>query len=384
MAAYRPEHASEFEAGDEEEPLVPGRADAGGRRSPTLRVVIAIACCLLAALLVGLATWNTSRGQCSKRRAFAYATMMTRNVGASNVSLCYRAAVAIMLRTWLATHSRYPLLLLHTADLDPGMQNIIDERPGAVLAIRTEQLEQPGASGGDLGAMATKLNLWTLGLPYEQIAYYDADHVFASNADALFDACGCRQPFCGVWDTRMKPHNFLRSFGQPSSGNYTRRLVNAGMMVIQPSRDYGAFLRTQWARRAEFMTEDRQMVATGSDQTFFNHMMGASFRIVDEGYNLLHLDRTSLHTPEGRMFKRYLTLNGTAMDPAIPTVAHLKAWTRGTGRPGQAVNKALRERIIDRDPYISSLLRGRFCARDNKRLVMKPPQPLPLPWPRRQ
>lgn len=112
-------------------------------------------------------------------------------------------------------------------------------------------------------------------------------------------------------------------------------------------------------------------------------MMGEHFRIVDEGYNLLHIGRTSLATPDLHAYRRYLNLNGTAMDPAVPTVPHLKAWTRGKALVEKAVHRALRERLVDTDPYISQLLRGRFCARDKKRPVMRPPEPPTVARPQR-
>lgn len=256
------------------------------------------------------------------------------------------------------------------------MQVIIDERPGAILPMRTEQIEEAGATTGDLGAMGTKLNLWTLN-GYDQIAYYDADHVFLSNADSIFDECGCDLPFCGVWDPRIPTHTFLHTFGQPSSGQYARRLVNAGMLVLRPDRAYAVFLRTQWARRSEFMMDDLDMVAKGSDQTFFNHMMGDRFRTVDQGFNLMHIERTALATPDKLQYKRYLNLNGTAMDPSTPTVPHLKAWTRGRAYLEKAVHAALRERFVEHEPYIRELLLDPRCAADVVRPVATVPGHVP-------
>ncbi|KAG8467456.1 hypothetical protein KFE25_000772 [Diacronema lutheri] len=365
-------------AEEEGEPLIQSASstDSTARRSRAalvrilIRVCVCCCCCGGGGGIAALVAARAARtSQPCSRRAFAFATLLTHRVGAKGASPCYRAAVAILLRSWLATRSRYPFLLLHTADLDAGMRALVDERPGAVVPIRTEQIEQPGASEGDLGAMATKLNLWTLGGAggYEQIAYFDGDHVFLSNADAIFEACGCGQPFCGVWDPRMPEHRFLRTFGEPSSGNHTRRLVNAGTLVIQPDVSLASSLRQRWASRAEFMSEDLDMVATGSDQTFFNHMMGEHFRTVDQGFNLMHVGRSALAAPDGSRFVRFLHANGTAFDPATPTVVHLKAWTRGRARLEQAVHGALRARFIQPDPYVSELVRDPQCDPDRAR-----------------
>lgn len=369
----------------------PPRAAASWRRR------LARWCAVLALAVAGLGQWYRTTRPCYHRR-FAYATMLTKRVGSGEVSPCYKAALALLLRSWLATHSRYPLILMTTADLDEGLTAIVNERPGSILPFRVEQLQQDFARMGDLGAMATKLNLWELGPAsgsaaggngsggaragaaqggtgaplggFDQIAYYDSDHVFLSNTDSIFDACTCSQRFCGAWDSRMPPREFPNVFGEPARGSHFRKLINAGMLVVRPDAAQGAFLRGWWARRAEVLLgPDAPYVLTGSDQTWFNFMMGKQFNRVNESFNLGHPSRGALLNANKTDFRRFLTLDGTARDPGVPTVVHTKPWLRGKRAPEDALHRALLARYAN--PYVHGLLGDKRCSATRKREVQR-------------
>ncbi|KAG8465398.1 hypothetical protein KFE25_002705 [Diacronema lutheri] len=362
-------------------------------RARAARCVAALALALAALCAAG--AWFHYRGRCYRRR-FAYATMLTKHLRTGAFSPCYKAALALLLLSWLATNSSYPLLLMATDDLDDGLQAIVDLRPGAIIPMRVEQLQQDLAQRGDLGAMATKLHLWELGAArdpsaapgaspsggsrsarrsgprsaYDQIAYYDSDHLFLSNADRIFDDCGCSRPFCGTWEARIPAREFPVRFGSPLLGNRSRQLINAGMLVIRPEPSIGRTLREWWARRAEILVgEDAHFVLTGSDQTWFNFMMGADFTVVRESYNVGHVGRAALLNANGTDFARVLTLDGAARDPSVGTVVHTKPWLRGRSVVETAFHRALLARFGT--PYVRALLSDRRCHRDRPREVMR-------------
>ncbi|KAG8467118.1 hypothetical protein KFE25_000434 [Diacronema lutheri] len=387
---------------DESESLVdtPPAPPAKARAPRCERRTSAVCCCVLLALACASAGawWYRVSRPCYNRR-FAYATMITKHVGTGELSPCYKAALAMLLTSWLATNSTYPFLLMTTAELDEGLQAIIDERPGAIIPLRVAQLQTETAKRGDLGAMATKLRLWDLGAEaapplalnangtnsaaawlsahgaYDQIAYYDSDHLFLSNADRIFDECGCEQMFCGVWDPRMPAHAFPRKFGSAKEGTYTRRLVNAGMMVVRPLAQYGRHLREWWARRAELLVgSDAGYVITGSDQTWFNYMMGADFNLVGENYNVGHISRKTIINSNGTDFVKFIFLNGTARNESVGTVIHLKPWNNGRVPAETAFHRAVLRRFAN--GYVRALLKDPRCHARRREVMRVRPEDL--------
>jgi hypothetical protein len=291
--------------------------------------------------------------------------MVTRNVRGGPISPCYRLALGVMLRSWLETAPRYPFLLLHTAELEPGLGAIINASGGRIQPLSVRQLEQSNAPRSDWAAMATKQYAWTL-TDYDRVAYYDADHIFLSNADAIFDECGCEHTVCGAFDPRLPLRNYSKVFGNESAGVTLRKTLNAGTLVLKPDLQRAAFIREQWARRAEFMApEDSKAVASGSDQAFLNMLFGDDFEVVHEGFNLMFLDRLTIH--RGTDFVLYLTPNGTVLLPDVPTVPHVRVWIRGVKPATVSFMSKVRERFVEPDPYLRELNKDPLCDPDKKR-----------------
>lgn len=287
----------------------------------------------------------------------AYATLF------STDQPCYALALGVFVSSWLSTKSQYPLVILHTGKLDSSLAP-----SPRVLYKQVPLLMDPNGTMGNLRTMATKFHIWDL-VEYQQVAYYDCDHVFLSNTDHLFDECPPPNKFCSSWDSGSTTE---RTF--PDGRHHQ---FNAGMMVIRPDRTVGRTLRRlrprrrtersaprcfdrfptplrrrRWhPRRWEFMHVND--ARTGGEQVFVNYMFAYrsssrwwrwalpwerdTFGIVSSSFNVLHVGPALLRNDRK-------VSNWTSLSKCKATTRgiclHMKVWDLAGPKGGHAAHTA--------------------------------------------
>jgi lipopolysaccharide biosynthesis glycosyltransferase len=121
--------------------------------------------------------------------------------------------------------------------------------------------------------MVTKYALWAM-VEYDQIAYYDSDHVYLKSPENIFNDCG-DHPFCAVQDVGIE-------------GRY----LNAGCMVIHPN-----LTMFQHIKDLSYLANSK----TYAEQDQFNIMFKDKWKELNEIYNMQWVERhpEKLNNPDG-------------------------------------------------------------------------------------
>eukprot|EP00835_Amoeboradix_gromovi_P006635 NODE_824_length_3906_cov_0.315209.p1 type:complete len:306 gc:universal NODE_824_length_3906_cov_0.315209:2001-1084(-) len=118
---------------------------------------------------------------------------------------------------WIASLKHYSvaddIIVMATPDVPTTILNSVRDMGAKVNTVT--RLESNGTSEW-YTPMLTKLTLWTF-TEYDQIAYYDADHIFMSNPEQVFQDCG-NATFCASHDPYQRDGYF-----------------NAGFLVLRPN-----------------------------------------------------------------------------------------------------------------------------------------------------
>ena len=160
------------------------------------------------------------------------------------------------------------ILVLTTNDVNTVQLDILLH-----LKVDVRIVPKLSSSGGHpwWREMLTKIALWTL-IDYDQVAYYDSDHVYMKSPVALFDECG-QHTFCACRDT-----------GPGMQGGY----LNAGFMVIHPNLTIFKHLQ-----KLSFIANNMEY----AEQSMVNIIFKDKWKEIDEKYNLMMVDKEKALRP---------------------------------------------------------------------------------------
>lgn len=180
---------------------------------------------------------------------------------------CYDLALAVFLATWRATESVYPMLILHTEPIPAAMNaSLLEIVKGAdVRYVPVDPVWSPWVKSR-YRFCATKFHLWNL-RDFEQIAYYDTDHIFRESVDGIFDQCD--DTLCAVEEPKS-PSEF-----------------NAGTMLLQTHKDTYSWLHSLYACRITFLDHLFDFYNSG-DQKFMNVVWRQVWQKIPTRFNAQH------------------------------------------------------------------------------------------------
>lgn len=211
----------------------------------------------------------------------------------------YVIGVRALARSLQQNESRFPLVVLVTANVDHDARTLLEQDGCRVIEV--EPLS-PASHLDDAYANArfaevwTKLAVWTL-TEYSRIVFLDADMLVTQNMDELFDlpladghiaachACRCNPNRIASYPPDWTPENCFYSqcqgethVGYPDpADNY----LNGGLLVLTPDRDVFDQMMTQLAAL------DNLADYLFAEQDFLNHFYRSRWQPLSWVYNAL-------------------------------------------------------------------------------------------------
>ena len=205
-----------------------------------------------------------------------------------------------MIASLKATGWPHDVMVLATHDA--RSEDVERVRAFGVGITRVTRIAALRSTDPSMLSMFTKLHAWNL-TQYDQIAYYDSDHVFLRDPSPAFDECGASS-FCATGDTGAS--NFYRRPDITEASYF-----NAGFMLLRPNVTVMQFLL------------DHRHLGEGTDfvdQDMLNAVFAGTWKRLDERYNRMHTytrgipdDTVAVHEKYWELQKFYrLRLNFTA------------------------------------------------------------------------
>lgn len=105
----------------------------------------------------------------------------------SESNVCYDLLLLVGLDTWLRTNSKYPMLILHSVPLPPRVEELVRVNADKLIPRKVVSIESSSVMKKRVKSAATKLAVWAQS-DYDQIVYWDSDHIFVENSDGIFEA----------------------------------------------------------------------------------------------------------------------------------------------------------------------------------------------------
>jgi len=162
---------------------------------------------------------------------------------------CYDMALLVFLTSWKATNSIYPMLVLHSTPLPPRVTQLIEQHPEDIRAVHVAEQRSYVVINPRWRKCATKFAIWAE-TDYDQVAYFDSDHIFTHNVDNVLFVDGRSEVVYAYYE-----RNSNDSF-------------NAGKLLIRPSAAFYSTLQQLYNHRLWNMGV-RDMVEDG-EQRFLN------------------------------------------------------------------------------------------------------------------
>jgi alpha-N-acetylglucosamine transferase len=191
----------------------------------------------------------------------AYATLL---VGTQSSSQKTYAGTLVM---WVANlrhfHVTDDIVVMVTSDVKKSVIRVVES-----LDVKIKMVDRLSSTGSYEGyaPMLTKIALWSL-TDYEQIAYYDSDHLYLNTPEHVFDECG-RNSFCAVQDPGIPWQYF-----------------NAGFMLLRP--DVSVY-HSLYAQRD--LANGKGM----AEQDFLNDVFKESWKPLEAKHNIMLVTRDKL------------------------------------------------------------------------------------------
>jgi alpha-N-acetylglucosamine transferase len=237
------------------------------------------------------------------RSRVAYVTML--HSSDLQIEQRYVRAVMLWIRTLRESGSQEEIVVLLTEDLfnDREVKPLVEQQEELRFKIKyiARHHQILGVRAGYQWQL-NKLAIWTLE-EYDQVAYYDADHIVMRNPDGLFAECG-RAMLCATQDTGIPEHYF-----------------NGGFLVIRPDREiYRALVQVaSYANNRQF-----------AEQDMLNDLFKNKWRGLAVEYNWMHINRRDVLN--AAVFKRLIAIHEKfwvlSSDPALRGNRHFP-WNRG-------------------------------------------------------
>lgn len=166
----------------------------------------------------------------------------------------YLIGVRALARSLALSNSRYPLVVMVTANIDADARALL-EQDGCVVTevapLRPRPQLQESYANARFAEVWTKLAAWTL-TDYARVAFLDADMLVTQNMDELFDlplnsgtiaachACRCNPERIASYPADWTPQNCFYSGYREGShaepADQADRYLNGGFLLLTPDR----------------------------------------------------------------------------------------------------------------------------------------------------
>ena len=243
----------------------------------------------------------------------AYATLF------SDSNPCYDMLLYVCLSTWIATNSKYPMLVLHSVPLPTKVQTLIDSqqhhhqqqtKPKAFLQQqqqehkqeqqqwqRQEQQQQQQTAGQIIAVSipvvknyfvikdrvrtaSAKFAVWDQ-TKYDQVAYFDTDTIFFESGDSIFD-----DPMDGIGHLWLYARPYMKYW------QHGIHIFNSGNFILRPNTAVYHKLLDLFQRR--FWIVSFQQFFKTADQGFLNAIFAPSHDEKKKYWDLLQLPNAQL------------------------------------------------------------------------------------------
>ena len=216
----------------------------------------------------------------------------------SDSNPCYDMLLLVFLHSWWSTRDpnlEIPMLLLHSAPLPPKVTHWISQheqdlvRPNfrLVQPITIPVVKNRFVVKDRVRTAAAKFAVWDQ-THYDQVAYFDSDHVFFGPGHGIFDAIDDH-------------HNWMHAVPY---AKYDGKIFNSGNFLLRPSRAVYEHLLELFARRF-WILSFHQFLKT-ADQGFLNAVFEGHWKI-------LHKEQLG----NVRHIKLWLAIQGQQGIPAV-------------------------------------------------------------------
>ena len=180
------------------------------------------------------------------------------------------------------------IMVLVTSDVKESVLRTVQD-----LGVKIKMVDRLTSTGTYEGyaPMLTKIALWTL-TDYEQVAYYDSDHMYLQTPEYVFDECG-DSALCGVQDPGI-PWSYF----------------NAGFLLLRPNlTEYHSLY-------------DRRDIANGkglAEQDMLNDIYKGRWKALESKHNIMHVTREKLEKPDAvAVHEKWWTLRGPRFNLTEP------------------------------------------------------------------
>ena len=158
------------------------------------------------------------------------------------------------------------IVVMATSDVKESVLSVVKHL--GVKIVMVERLSSTGSYEG-YAPMVTKIALWSL-VEYEQVAYYDSDHLYLKTPEHVFNECGSNE-FCAVQDPGI-PWKYF----------------NAGFMLLRPNMNKHHSLYVQ------------RNAANGkglAEQDMLNSIFKDIWTPLESKHNIMLVTRAKLENP---------------------------------------------------------------------------------------
>ncbi|KAL7573642.1 hypothetical protein ACA910_008772 [Epithemia clementina (nom. ined.)] len=159
----------------------------------------------------------------------------------SDSNPCYDMLLYVCLSTWQATHSQYPMLVLHSVPLPGKVQALIDaqqtqqeqnqeqQQAGRIIPVSIPAVNNYFVLKDRVRSASAKFAVWDQ-TAYDQVAYFDSDTIFFDSGDSIFtspsDNTGnlwlYARPYPKYWQRGIKIFNSGNFLVRPHAAVYQK------------------------------------------------------------------------------------------------------------------------------------------------------------------